>query len=262
VKKALASNTTYQVIVQRFSNGLAVDQGVLTVETEVFLLLPADADPDRWNQVRRMAATTFAAALLHMASGIEPAKLAVLFSAEEILGLDLASGLSVQDMVAALATTGPDEWSEGLHMFRIEIHIVQEEFRRDEPVESVGGIFEAPPGDDVGLRQGSVDALAQEVGTTFGDDSLPDDNAKAREESKVKYPRVAPPEVEDEVGQAVREDSPGHIARAFPKLFPYGAGDFRDMCRYFPKLLNFEEWDRFVMMWHDGRFVRRSRFRC
>ena len=74
---------------------------------------------------------------------------------------------------------GPDEWSEDLHMFCIEIHIVQEELRRDEPVESFGGISEAPPGDDVGLRQGSLDALAQEVGNTFGYDFLLDDNTKA-----------------------------------------------------------------------------------
>ena len=33
------------------------------------------------------------------------------------------------------------------------------------------------------------------------------------------------------------------------------------MCQHFSKLLSFEEWGRFVMMWHDGRSMRHSRFR-
>ena len=78
---------------------------------------------------------------------------------------------------------------------------------------------------------------------------------------KLKYPRVSPPEVEDAMGQAVQEDEPGYIAKAFPKLFPFGTGDFHDLRQHFPKLLSFEEWGRFVMLWHDGRFSRHSRFR-
>jgi hypothetical protein len=142
-----------------------------------------DTDPDPWNQVRRMAATTFAAVPLRMASGVDLDKLAVLLSAEEVLELDLASGLSVKDMVAALSTMGPDERSEDLHMYCVGIHIVHVELRRDEPVESVRAISEVSPGDDVGLRRGSLDALAQDVGATFGDDFLPDGNAKAPEDS-------------------------------------------------------------------------------
>ena len=63
------------------------------------------------------------------------------------------------------------------------------------------------------------------------------------------------------MGAAVREDTPGYIAKAFPKLFPHGTGDFHELRQQFPKLLSFEEWGRFVMMWHDGRFMRHSRFR-
>ena len=36
---------------------------------------------------------------------------------------------------------------------------------------------------------------------------------------KLKYPRVAPPEVEDRVGETVREDTPGYIAKP-PKIVP------------------------------------------
>ena len=139
------------------------------------------------------------------------------------------------------------------------------------------GVSAAPPDDDVGLRQDSLDARADQITKTFADpdsnqDEAADDTERVsgsgstplrsdNQAPKLKYPRVSPPEVEDEMGQAVREDSPGYIAQAFPKLFPFGTGDFHDLRQHFPKLLSFEEWGRFVMMWHDGRFSRQARFR-
>jgi len=78
---------------------------------------------------------------------------------------------------------------------------------------------------------------------------------------RTKYPRVDPPEVEDAPGQAVREDVPGYIAMAFPKLFPHGSGDFHDQRGGLGRLFKFEEWGRYIMTWHDGRFMRHTRFR-
>ena len=66
---------------------------------------------------------------------------------------------------------------------------------------------------------------------------------------------------------AIREDTLGHIAIAFPKLFPHGIGDFHDNHggRTAPnsphRLLNFSQWERFLMTWHDGRFAQHTRFR-
>jgi hypothetical protein len=175
-----------------------------------------------------------------------------------------------------------DEWPEALHMLRSELHVVQEELRGEETVESAGGISEAVPGDDVGLRQGTVDAIAKDVAEVFGQsltaegaDNVHESNADTgapvsdgnvggsaeHTTQNFEYPRVAPPEVQDEVGQAVREDTPGYIAMAFPKLFPHDTGDFHELRQNFRKLLSFEDWGRFVMMWHDGRFIRHSRFR-
>ena len=54
---------------------------------------------------------------------------------------------------------GTEEWSEDLHMFCSELHLVQEELREDEPKESAGGISEPAPDDDVGLREGSLDLM-------------------------------------------------------------------------------------------------------
>ena len=97
-------------------------------------------------------------------------------------------------------------------------------------MESAGGISEALPDDDVGLRQGAVDAMAEDVTQAFGQSltAAEADNAQERNADigapvsdsnvasnaeratqKFKYPRVAPPEVQDEVGHAVREDTLG-----------------------------------------------------
>ena len=75
------------------------------------------------------------------------------------------------------------------------------------------------------------------------------------------YPCVGPPGVEGGPGQAIREGTPGYIAKAFPKLFPHGVGDYHgDRCGL-RRTLRFEEWGRYVMLWHDGRFMRHARFR-
>ena len=127
----------------------------------------------------------------------------------------------------------------------------------DPQLAHAGGIAATETGDDVGPRSDVVDALssmAEEVCAAGGEAPVSDsdqsqgdacaaggeapvshndqphgDAATPAEtgqgQRKLKYPRVDPPEVEDQPGQASREDTPGYIARAFPKLFPHGAGD-------------------------------------
>ncbi len=129
--------------------------------------------------------------------------------------------------------------------------VVQARLRQDESMETAG-----VPDDDVEGAQENIDNACEPVA-----DSTRGADAADKTTRKLKYPRVAPPEVEDEVGQAVREDTPGYIAKAFPKLLPHGTGDLHELRHKFPKLLSFEEWGRFVMMWHDGRFMRHARFR-
>ena len=76
---------------------------------------------------------------------------------------------------------------------------------------SAAGISEASPGDDVGLRQATLDSMAGEV-SAKDDKTVPvSDSVSTPVEpaGKSKYPRVLPPEVEDAVGEAVREDTPG-----------------------------------------------------
>ena len=104
---------------------------------------------------------------------------------------------------------------------------------------------------------GHAYAHEQSPGTGHAHEQPAQDN----EQRRLKYPRVDPPSVEDGPGQAVREDEPGYIAKAFPKLFPHGAGDFHHLRTTGRKLLSFPEWGRYVLMWHDCRFMRHTRFR-
>ena len=73
---------------------------------------------------------------------------------------------------------------------------------------------------------------------------------------------VDAPVVDEQHGQAIREDTPGYIPMAFPKLFPYGTGDYHDLARHdLQGKFSFDEWGRHVLQWHDGRFMRHTRFR-
>ena len=51
-------------------------------------------------------------------------------------------------------------------------------------------------------------------------------NLETLAQRKVKYPRVDLLEAEDQLGQAIREDTRVCILKAFPKLFPSGTGDY------------------------------------
>ena len=70
-----------------------------------------------------------------------------------------------------------------------------------------------------------------------------------------------PPDVEGQPGQAIREDTPGYIAKASPKLFPHGTGDYHVDHNGLTRTPRFEEWGRYVMLWFDGRFMAHTRFR-
>ena len=116
----------------------------------------------------------------------------------------------------------------------------------------MGCTVAADPGDDFGAREDMLESLAaaakrvadprghpgfafegEEVETAPGPGTAsPPAYAESGAEAavpakgrKCKYPRVDPPDVEDEPGQAAREDTPGYIPKAFPKLFPHGTGD-------------------------------------
>ena len=171
-----------------------------------------------------------------------------------------------------------------------------EKMAEEFPVVEAGAVSCADVSDDVGTRADVVQCASDALCQTFGADavgvaaasgeSLPGPisgshgaaaaraaassskpASSARSSHRSAYPRVDAPPVEDNASMAIRENTPGYIARAFPKLFPHGVGDYHENQggRTAPgsshRLLSFTEWGRFVMMWHDGRFARHSRFR-
>ena len=97
-----------------------------------------DNEQDPWNQVRTLAASTFGKPPLRMAAALEVARLAVLLASEEVLHLDLAPELTVDEMVSALRALAVDEWPDDLHLLCAEVNLIQEEFARDAPVETAG----------------------------------------------------------------------------------------------------------------------------
>jgi hypothetical protein len=78
---------------------------------------------------------------------------------------------------------------------------------------------------------------------------------------KKMLPRIDAPFVEDSFEQAVKEDTPGYIACAFPKLFPFGTGDYHSSKGSAIGKLDFASWGKYVMQYHDQRFMRHNRFR-
>ena len=78
---------------------------------------------------------------------------------------------------------------------------------------------------------------------------------------KKMLPRIDAPFVEDSFEQAVKEDTPGYIACAFPKLFPFGTGDYHSSKGAAIGKLDFASWGKYVMQYHDQRFMRHNRFR-
>ncbi len=80
------------------------------------------------------------------------------------------------------------------------------------------------------------------MGEAEGDEAAAPDFVSAQGSMKrPRFPRVDPPPVEDEPGKTIREDMPGYIAQAFPKLFSHGAGNFHCLRCGTSKLLKFEE---------------------
>ena len=236
-----------------------------------------------WARVRRLVAEVFGKSIFRMATALPQDILVVALAARGVLDLGLPQAGEPFDALRALRTLDTNDCPEDLHVLRAELDAVMlEEYDEDPEVVHAGATASAQAGDDVGLREGVLDALADAAKEVIGGASdapgsasadapgsgsaLPDaaplaDDALQFPGRRVKYPRVDPPDVEDQPGQAIREDTPGYIARAFPKLFPHGVGDYHCDRGGLRRTLRFEEWGRYVMLWHDGRFMRHTRFR-
>jgi hypothetical protein len=121
---------------------------------------------------------------------------------------------------------------------------------------AVGGTEDVVPDGDEGEPILAVEELAAACGAR----DLTPPQVFSKEMLK-RCPRVDGPKIRDKPGDAIREDTPGYIVCAFPKLFPFGSGDFHSARGNLRSKFEFSEWGRYVMQWHDGRFMRHNRFR-
>ena len=168
-----------------------------------------------------------------------------------------------------------DERSNDFLTLISEIQAVKILARTSECPEALGVSPDKPPVEDLRLREATLEDLANVVKNNFQtlasgsaqgasalstnevDEALP----LPRTTSRRAAPRVDAPEVEDKSGQAIPENERGYIPGAFPKLFPFGTGDYHDLKRGLRGKDSFADWGRLVMLWHDGRFMRHTRFR-
>jgi len=243
-----------------------------------------------------MAADVLGVSVLRAATSMTQEMVALVLREHDRLELGVPETLNAKVMLTQLKSMPPEDWTSEYVLFRAELASIFLEMRVDEPIVSAGVISEAPVADDVGARVECLQSMTSAVRAQFPNAADEQDSQEAATETaptlgsaadmadptsgggdasvapdaplldsatgrKLKYPRVDPPEVEDRPGLAIREDTPGYICQAFPKCFPHGTGDFHDPRDGLRKHLKFEEWGRHIMLWHDGRFMRHTRFR-
>jgi len=159
-----------------------------------------------------------------------------------------------------LISAAPEEWPEFLQTIVYEICAVTMEQGDDSEIVQVTCLEESLP---EGKFQERADALtALEEACREGVVPMTDDKTGTRpaKQGRQKYPRVDAPKVFDSHADVIAENTPGYIARAFPKLFPYGTGDYHEQGSGLKKW-SFGDWGRYVLVWHDQRFMRHPRFR-
>ena len=231
---------------------------------------------DEWNVMRSLAADALGNSFLRVASTLCRDVLAAVLYSHDAIEIDDATDMSAKKLQTSLSHWPPEDLPVEILRLHSEMMLACEDVGKDVPLEHAGALSSAAASDDVGLRGkivGASEAVLKKFGFGAGDESAgPGD---AREDARPvepgarprQYPRVDAPEVEDAAAMAIRENTPGYIAMAFPKLFPHGTGDFHDdqggrTASNSPyRLLTFAQWGGFVMTWHDGRFARHSRFR-
>ena len=188
------------------------------------------------------------------------------------LGLDLGSSITAACGPAELSALRFNERSDSYQDVVPELQAIKTTMQVDERPEEIGVISNKLPAEDLGLREERLEGLAEVVkesleslapgsGEGVQVSPVPVSGAASSGTSTRGAPRVDAPEVEDKIGQAIPENEPGYIACAFPKLFPFGTGDYHDARRGLQGKPSLADWGRYVLLWQDGRFMRHTRFR-
>ena len=227
-----------------------------------------------WAAIRRFVSEVFRQNVFRMATTHSQNILAVVLAARGVVDLGLPQDMDPANILRAVRSLDTIDCPMDLHVFRAELDAVMMEEYDENPA----GVrwsnrpsrlcWCAPELDQQGDDKPDPDAVLDVAQDVVGKrtcvpspaSACPDEDRPIHRR-RMKYPRMDPPEVEDQPGQAIREDTPGYIPKVFPKLIPYGTGDYHCDKPGLHPTFRFEEWGRYVMLWHDGRFLRHTRFR-
>ena len=240
----------------------------------------SDAAQELWNRLLGIMADDRQKASWRYADGIKLEELA--FFMRDYIALDLGSSITADCSVMELLALPFDERSDDYRTLTSELQAIKTVMQADECPEEIGVIPDKSPAEDLGLREETLEDLANVVKSNLAtlaadtesstqqaaqplaaSEVIPvfDTAASTTTASARGAPRVDAPEIEDKIGQVIPENEPGYIPCAFPKLFPFGIGDYHDAKRGLKGRDSFADWGRFIMLWHDGRFMRHTRFR-
>ena len=149
--------------------------------------------------------------------------IAALLYANGALELPTIPELPTAAVATYLAEMPETEWPDQLLLLYSELHIVRALYSAEEPEVHVGGLSAATPAEDVGQREELLEGMAAAVEVLQGqakeretptDEAAPaiPEEATKPDTKPPKLPRVDPPPVDDEPGQAIRENTPGYTA--------------------------------------------------
>ena len=240
-----------------------------------------DSDEDclnEWDAVRRLTSNCLGSPLLKMSGILTRDALASALHYYSAIQIDGANATSAKELQMCLRQLPPGELPDEICMLHTEMVLACEETGKDVPLEHAGAMSSAAVSDDIGLRADVVQGASDAAGKKFGSGGVNDPSRRGHAAHaspsckgggrRPQYPRVDAPEVDQSSSQAIREDTPGYIPAAFPKLFPHGVGDFHDSqggrrsdVRSCNRLLSFDKWGKYLMTWHVCRFARHTRFR-
>ena len=199
---------------------------------------PGDESFGDWNRLRAMVATALDSPFKRAAGSVSRDDVAAVLYDHGAIDLDGLTETDTKAVWTALAVFLPADLPAELHQLHTEMDTILCELAEEACVESAGAVSASDVADDVGLRIGVLQGAADAVAQTFDQNKAPVRDirndpqpgfASASGGQKARgYPRVDAPEVDGAAAMAIREDTRGYIAQAFPKLFPFGIADFHD----------------------------------
>ena len=180
---------------------------------------------DPWNLLRTKIATTMKSNLLRAATALPDLTIAVFMHLCDQFDLGAPPSGDPQDVMTYLRGMPETDWTEDVTLLHSELHVIRTMLSAEEPMQFAGAVSALESTEDLSLRSGVLDDMAECVTELFGQEkqATTDGGEEDKEMElgppeatkvgikQLKHPRVDPPEVEDEPGQGIPENTPWYI---------------------------------------------------